>query len=116
MVENFDENEEYNSDPEAAKKAVKKKKKKKPRKSSTKKESKKKKKKRRGNDLTSHRYLYCVLEAFNGSAQFDVLMHACSNQFQYNVPLYYYLFQILVTCLLCIDVDFVITHYVYYFQ
>ena len=76
MMENFDEIEEYNSDPEAAKKAVKKKKKKKPRKSSTKKESKKKKKKRRGNDLTSHRYSYCVLEAFSGSAQFNVLMHA----------------------------------------
>ena len=72
MMDNFDENEEYNSDPEA-KKSVKKKKKKKPRKSSGKKESKKKKKKRRNNDLTSHRY-FGVPGAFDGSAQTMVFL------------------------------------------
>lgn len=72
MVDNFDENEEYNSDAEA-KKSVKKKKKKKPRKSSGKKESKKKKKKRRNNDLTSHRY-FGMPGAIDGSAQTMVFL------------------------------------------
>ena len=79
MMDNFDENEEYNSDPEA-KKSVKKKKKKKPRKSSGKKESKKKKKKRRNNDLTSHRY-FGVSSAFDGSAQTIFFLPISYNQY-----------------------------------
>ena len=81
-MDNFDENEEYNSDPEAegAKKTIKKKKKKKPRKTSAKnkKESKKKKKKRRNNDLTSHRYhVLCA-----GSFQWQCAIQCSSSMLQ----------------------------------